>query len=86
MLAVTVAPVIDGQWSDWDPWTSCSATCDGGMQRRVRRCDDPSPQNDGSDCVGVITEYRDCSQWACPGKRVVFVKREQTLASMHCTI
>ena len=77
ILDVTVSgPVIDGQWSDWDPWTSCSATCDGGTQRRVRQCDDPSPQNGGSDCVGVSTESRPCSEWACPGTCVVLVMRE----------
>ena len=59
--------VIDGQWSEWDPWSSCSATCDGGTQRRVRRCDDPAPQNGGPECVGVSSENRPCDEWMCPG-------------------
>ena len=67
--------VINGQWSVWDPWSSCSITCDGGTQQRVRRCDDPAPQNGGSECIGVSSEGRPCDQWACPGgyQRILFV-------------
>ena len=69
ILFTEAGPAIDGQWSDWDAWSSCSATCDGGTQQSVRRCDDPAAQNGGSECVGDSSESRDCSQWDCPGIR-----------------
>ena len=56
---VSTGPAIDVQWPEWDHWSSCSATCGGGTQQRVRRCDDPLPQNDGSVCVGISTEDRE---------------------------
>jgi len=27
---------VDGLWSAWNPWTSCTSTCDGGTMRRSR--------------------------------------------------
>ncbi|KAK2178923.1 hypothetical protein NP493_523g00004 [Ridgeia piscesae] len=66
-IVLPKGPVIDGQWSEWDSWSSCSVTCDGGQQQRDRQCDDPAPENGGKDCVGISTERRACSKWKCPG-------------------
>ena len=67
-LNLFVEDSVNGQWSEWDPWSSCSATCDGGTQHRVRHCNDPAPQNGGSDCVGESSESRPCGESECPGR------------------
>ncbi|KAL4216796.1 hypothetical protein ACF0H5_024517 [Mactra antiquata] len=59
---------IDGQWSDWSQWSSCSISCGKtGHMTRNRSCDNPAPKNNGTDCVGVKTEQKPCdSLKACP--------------------
>lgn len=57
---------VHGQWSGWVNWTECSATCGGGYQFRSRACNNPRPQYDGQDCLGVNFQNRTCSVYACP--------------------
>ena len=51
---------IDGGWTEFSDWTSCSQTCGGGVQERRRTCSSPSPKNGGKDCQGTHTEIQDC--------------------------
>ncbi|XP_078334060.1 properdin-like [Crassostrea virginica] len=52
---------IDGQWTYWGSWSSCSGTCGTGYQTRVRSCTNPAPAHGGSVCSGLLSDYRHCS-------------------------
>ncbi|XP_068708266.1 A disintegrin and metalloproteinase with thrombospondin motifs 6-like [Montipora foliosa] len=45
-------PRIDGGWSEWSEFTSCTFSCWGGVQFRTRTCTNPQPQNGGMFCKG----------------------------------
>ena len=61
--ATNVCPV----WTEWTDWTQCSASCGGGVQKRVRDC--ILPKNSGSNdygCAGEPWEMRSCNDKDCP--------------------
>ncbi|KAL4231142.1 Thrombospondin type 1 repeat-containing protein [Mactra antiquata] len=57
---------VDGGFTDWSTWTSCSVTCGTGTKDRSRSCDNPAPQNGGLDCSGDTDETIACDEIACP--------------------
>jgi len=57
---------IDGGYSAFGPWSSCSAKCGGGTQSRSRKCDNPAPVHGGKPCSGPATENKDCNTQTCP--------------------
>ena len=59
---------VDGGWSDNDDWSECSVSCGGGLQSRVRSCNNPKPANGGADCKGDAKEERPCNTNPCTGK------------------
>lgn len=57
----------DGGLSDWGNYTSCSATCGtDGVQTRTRACTNPTPEGNGADCEGDLTETSSCNIELCP--------------------
>ena len=59
---------MNGNWSAWTEWSSCSVSCgDGGIMRK-RVCDNPVVFGPGKDCVGNDTDFKNCSKGACSGK------------------
>ncbi|KAL3848434.1 hypothetical protein ACJMK2_019291 [Sinanodonta woodiana] len=57
---------IDGRWSFWGPWNSCTKYCGGGNRIRYRECNNPTPQFDGKYCEGKNFEDVECNKRECP--------------------
>ncbi|XP_069105026.1 SCO-spondin-like isoform X1 [Argopecten irradians] len=57
---------IDGEWSSWGSYGTCSVTCGGGVQYRTRTCTNPRPQYGGASCGSADTSSRDCNTHHCP--------------------
>ena len=59
---------VDGQWGEWSPVASCSATCGPGHVAAERHCNMPPPQFGGKNCTGITTKAVLCSSVPCPGE------------------
>ncbi|XP_035686772.1 coadhesin-like [Branchiostoma floridae] len=58
---------VDGDWSNWSPWSDCSVTCGNGTKSRDRSCTDPAPKNGGAECDGDPEQTKGCnSEVSCP--------------------
>jgi hypothetical protein len=62
-----VSSLLDGEWSSWESWGSCSVSCDGGIQSRLRTCSNPRPSLLGKYCDGSPDETRTCNKNQCAG-------------------
>ncbi|CAF1018172.1 unnamed protein product [Rotaria sp. Silwood1] len=56
---------INGGWSPWTPWSSCSHTCGLGVEYQQRTCTNPKPDFNGKHCLGVRKRYRTCTIAPC---------------------
>mmetsp|Transcript_20990 Transcript_20990/g.51510 ORF Transcript_20990/g.51510 Transcript_20990/m.51510 type:complete len:996 (+) Transcript_20990:111-3098(+) len=54
---------VDCKLGDWEGWSACSKTCDGGLKRRVRAIQ-VYPQWDGDECDATKDEET-CNALAC---------------------
>ncbi|KAK1794599.1 hypothetical protein P4O66_001319 [Electrophorus voltai] len=57
--------LVDGGWSQWGPWSECSVPCGGGVQMRIRQCNNPTPQGGGRECSGAGDQQRECNSQVC---------------------
>ncbi|XP_065835038.1 disintegrin and metalloproteinase domain-containing protein 11-like [Oscarella lobularis] len=57
---------IDGAWSAWGSWTTCTVSCGSGIRYHFRQCNNPPPQNGGLDCSGARFEDGSCNTRSCP--------------------
>ncbi|CAC5417849.1 Adhesion G protein-coupled receptor B2,Coadhesin,Thrombospondin-1,Mucin-like protein,Hemicentin-1,Adhesion G protein-coupled receptor B3,Thrombospondin-2 [Mytilus coruscus] len=56
---------IDGEWTTWTSWGTCTVTCGGGAQDRTRSCTNPAPQYNGAACAGNGLETQSCNTQVC---------------------
>ncbi|XP_048253836.1 A disintegrin and metalloproteinase with thrombospondin motifs 16-like [Haliotis rufescens] len=56
---------VDGDWSTWSEWTTCTRSCGGGIKHRSRQCNNPLPQYGGKTCGGEREMSKMCSLQAC---------------------
>uniref|UniRef100_A0A7M5X7H7 Uncharacterized protein n=1 Tax=Clytia hemisphaerica TaxID=252671 RepID=A0A7M5X7H7_9CNID len=59
--------LVNGSWSEWEAWSSCSVTCGEGSQTRQRVCDNPTPAHGGNNCKGDNEEIQICNENPCQG-------------------
>ncbi|KAL7991797.1 hypothetical protein Chor_016053, partial [Crotalus horridus] len=64
----TSVRIINGGWSFWGGWSSCTRDCELGFRTRKRMCTNPEPKNGGVPCIGSAMEYQDCNSHPCPVK------------------
>ena len=60
-----VVLAVDGFWSRWGSWSSCSTTCDPGIRMRIRGCGSPPPSHGGAYCDGQSTLAEVCMEEEC---------------------
>jgi len=61
--AIKKVTAVDGKWSDWGAYSTCSNNKDGKTQcnkQRYRYCNNPAKSNGGKDCEGSSTEKVAC--------------------------
>jgi hypothetical protein len=65
---------VDGGYSKWSDWTTCSKTCGGGVKGRERTCTNPKPDGKGKDCskVGPGEQTANCAENACPDRKLIY--------------
>lgn len=57
--------LVNGHWTNWSQWSSCSASCNGGARSRRRSCTNPPPSNGGAHCRGISSQTQLCNRNHC---------------------
>ena len=69
--------LVDGNWSEFGPWTPCSKSCGYGIKKRYRFCINPKPLFGGNGCQGSNSEKDVCFNKFCltsdSGSKNIFV-------------
>ena len=66
--------IVDGHWSSWGAFGSCSRSCGGGTQYRRRACNNPAPSGGGKNCPGPSHQSNACNMRACSGEKFHYLR------------
>ncbi|XP_061195956.1 thrombospondin-2-like [Saccostrea echinata] len=66
LLSYRCEPPVQGGWSSWGEWGTCSRTCGSGTKDRSRSCNNPSPMYGGNYCIGNSINTILCNTNNCP--------------------
>ena len=70
---------MNGSWSTWNAWTTCSSSICGN-QVRNRSCDDPAPAFAGLNCTGPNSEVQSCGlPCGCDYILLIYLQLTKTL-------
>ena len=58
--------LVDGNYTNWSQFSSCTVSCGLGIKTRNRTCTNPRPQHGGNDCPGPYTQTEPCFLRHCP--------------------
>ncbi|XP_048737006.2 sushi, von Willebrand factor type A, EGF and pentraxin domain-containing protein 1-like isoform X2 [Ostrea edulis] len=59
--------IVNGGWSEWTGYTTCSASCNVGTKNRTRECNNPPPGPGGIPCNPQLSsETVSCNSDPCP--------------------
>lgn len=72
-------PAIDGNWSQWSSYSSCTVSCGGGAQYRNRTCDNPEPEYGGLFCNGTDIDINECNPENCPGIFLYMIEKHKLM-------
>ncbi|CAC5378576.1 unnamed protein product [Mytilus coruscus] len=56
---------VNGAWSSWNSWETCTVTCGTGQHSRRRHCNNPPKANGGDNCQGEEYDNNSCTLSPC---------------------
>jgi hypothetical protein len=76
--------LVNGDWGSWGSWIPCTKTCVGGTRTRYRSCNNPTPINGCSPCLGLDYETVSCSTTIlCSGISIICCLAPPTHVFVH---
>ena len=70
LLFVFLLHKVDGKWTDFGSFSSCSKSCATGLKERTRSCTNPPPRYGGKFCNGSCVDTMECNTHPCPGNLI----------------
>ncbi|CAF4491519.1 unnamed protein product [Rotaria socialis] len=59
---------VDGEYTPWSQWSTCTTACGSGVRKRHRTCTAPAPSCNGKLCNGNREDTQVCNTQPCDDK------------------